>query len=129
MEHGWTRQSNPERLHPHTNNTRTRHLLDDEEARLFEAAKTYGGEIGRVIPRFIETAMPRGEIAAMLWEHWDRKTRVLLIRETKNGTPRRVSVSPASSTASDSQAYKTRTTPLARPHAHLPAHVLHLPVG
>ncbi|MHB8563544.1 MAG: tyrosine-type recombinase/integrase [Acidiferrobacteraceae bacterium] len=72
---------------------RTRRLVDDEEARLLEAAKTYGGEIGRVIPWAIETAMRRGEIAAMRWEHWDRKARVLLIPETKTGTPRRVPLS------------------------------------
>lgn len=29
------------------------------------------------------------EIAAMRWEHVDRKTKVLLIPEAKNGTPRR----------------------------------------
>ncbi|MHB1528578.1 MAG: tyrosine-type recombinase/integrase [Acidiferrobacteraceae bacterium] len=72
---------------------RTRRLVDDEEARLLEAAKTYGGEIGRVIPWAIETAMRRGEIAAMRWEHLDRKARVLLIPETKTGTPRRVPLS------------------------------------
>ncbi|MHB8563999.1 MAG: site-specific integrase [Acidiferrobacteraceae bacterium] len=72
---------------------RTRRLVENEEARLLEAAKTYGGEIGRVIPWAIETAMRRGEIAAMRWEHLDRKARVLLIPETKTGTPRRVPLS------------------------------------
>ncbi|MHB1529328.1 MAG: site-specific integrase [Acidiferrobacteraceae bacterium] len=72
---------------------RTRRLVDDEEARLLEAAKAYGGEIHRVIPWAIETAMRRGEIAAMRWEHLDRKARVLLIPETKTGTPRRVPLS------------------------------------
>ena len=55
---------------------RTRRLVDGEEARLLEAARAYGGEI-----------------AAMRWEHLDRKARVLLIPETKNGTPRRVPLS------------------------------------
>ena len=41
----------------------------------------------------IETAMRRGEIAAMRWEHLDRQARVLLIPETKNGTPREVPLS------------------------------------
>ena len=62
---------------------RTRRLVDDEAARLLDAAKVYGGEIGRVIPWAIETAMRRGEIVAMRWEHVDRKARVLLIPETK----------------------------------------------
>ncbi|MHB1527848.1 MAG: tyrosine-type recombinase/integrase [Acidiferrobacteraceae bacterium] len=78
---------------PPPGQARTRRLVDDEEARLLEAAKTYGGEIGRVIPWAIETAMRRGEIAAMRWEHLDRKARVLLIPETKTGTPRRVPLS------------------------------------
>ena len=64
-----------------------------EEIRLLDAAKAYGGEIGPIIPWAIETAMRRGEIADMRWEHLDRKARVLLIPETKNGTPRRVPLS------------------------------------
>ena len=72
---------------------RTRRLEDGEEARLLEAAKAYGGEIQRLIPWAIETAMRRGEIAAMRWEHLDKKARVLLIPETKAGTPRRVPLS------------------------------------
>ena len=39
--------------------------------------------------------MRRGEIAAMRWEHLDRQARVLLIPETKTGTPRRVPLSMA----------------------------------
>ena len=72
---------------------RTRRLVDGEEARLLEAAKAYGGEIQHLIPWAIETAMRRGEIAAMRWEHLDKKARVLLIPETKTGTPRRVPLS------------------------------------
>ena len=37
--------------------------------------------------------MRRGEIAAMRWKHLDKKARVLLIPETKTGTPRRVPLS------------------------------------
>ncbi len=72
---------------------RTRRLVDSEESRLLEAARTYGGEIQHLIPWAIETAMRRGEIAAMHWEHLDKKARVLLIPETKTGTPRRVPLS------------------------------------
>ena len=74
---------------------RDRRLVDDELPRLLAAAHTYGGEIGPIITWAIETAMRRGEIAAMRWEHLDRKARVLLIPETKNGTPRRVPLSTA----------------------------------
>ena len=74
---------------------RDRRLQGDEQARLMSAALTYGGEIGPLITWAIETAMRRGEIAAMRWEHLDRKARVLLLPETKNGTPRRVPLSTA----------------------------------
>ncbi|MGC8592603.1 site-specific integrase [Acidithiobacillus sp.] len=48
----------------------------------------------RAIVRFaLETAMRRGEIAAMRWEHIDLKTRVLTIPETKTGVSRRVPLS------------------------------------
>ncbi|MHB1636404.1 tyrosine-type recombinase/integrase [Acidiferrobacter thiooxydans] len=75
---------------------RTRRLVDDEYRRLIEtAAKDQGGMIGPLITWAIETAMRRGEIAAMRWEHLDRKARVLLIPETKTGSPRRVPLSTA----------------------------------
>ena len=74
---------------------RDRRLVDDEQARLLAAAQSYGGEIGPLITWAIETAMRRGEIAAMRWDHLDRKARVLLIPETKTGTPRRVPLSTA----------------------------------
>ena len=81
---------------------RDRRLVGDELPRLLAAAQTYGGSapqmaghIGPIITWAIETAMRRGEIAAMRWEHLDRKARVLLIPETKNGTPRRVPLSTA----------------------------------
>ena len=78
---------------------RDRRLVVDEEARLLAAAQAYdatphaGGHVGPLITWAIETAMRRGEIAAMRWEHVDRKARVLLIPETKTGTPRRVPLS------------------------------------
>ena len=74
---------------------RTRRLVADELPRLLAAAHTYGGEIGPLITWAIETAMRRGEIAAMRWDHLDRRARVLLIPETKTGTPRRVPLSTA----------------------------------
>jgi integrase len=75
---------------------RTRRLVDDEYRRLVEAAaRDQGGMIGPLITWAIETAMRRGEIAAMRWDHLDRKARVLLIPETKTGTPRRVPLSTA----------------------------------
>ena len=78
---------------PPPGKARDRRLVGDEQARLMTAALAYGGEIGPVITWAIETAMRRGEIAAMRWEHLDRQARVLLIPETKNGTPREVPLS------------------------------------
>ena len=95
---------NPVRLlsRPRVNDKRDRRLVGDELPRLLTAAQAYGGSapqtaghIGPIIIWAIETAMRRGEIAAMRWEHLDRKARVLLIPETKNGTPRRVPLSTA----------------------------------
>lgn len=80
---------------PPPGRARDRRLVDDEYPRLLTAAQTYGGEIAPLITWAIETAMRRGEIAAMRWEHLDRRARVLLIPETKNGTPRRVPLSVA----------------------------------
>ena len=81
---------------PRQPNSRDRRLQKDEQGRLQTASEAYGGEIGMIITWAIETAMRRGEIAAMRWEHLDRQARVLLIPETKTGTPRRV---PLSTTA------------------------------
>ncbi|UEO00418.1 site-specific integrase [Acidiferrobacter thiooxydans] len=78
---------------------RTRRLVDDEQARLLAAAKAYdstphaGGNVGPIITWAIETAMRRGEIAAMRWEHLNIEGRALLLPETKNGTPREVPLS------------------------------------
>ena len=91
------------------NDKRDRRLVGDELPRLLAAAQAYGGSapqtaghIGPIIIWAIKTAMRRGEIAAMRWENLDRTTRsggnearVLLIPETKNGTPRRVPLSTA----------------------------------
>ena len=74
---------------------RDRRLVDDELPRLLAAAHVYGGDIGPLSTLAIETAMRRGEIAAMRWDHLDRRARVLLIPETKTGTPRRVPLSTA----------------------------------
>ena len=72
---------------------RDRRLQHDEEHRLIKAAETYGGQIGQLIRFALETALRRGEISKMRWEHVDFKTKVLLVPETKTGTPRRIPLS------------------------------------
>ena len=57
------------------------------------SARAYGGEIEDIIRFAMETAMCRGEIAAMKWEHVDRATKVLRVPETKTGEPRKVPLS------------------------------------
>ena len=73
---------------PPPGQARDRRLVGDEHARLLSAAQAYGGEIGPIITWALETAMRRGEIAAMRWEHLDRHARVLRVPVTKTGTPR-----------------------------------------
>jgi integrase len=94
-EWGMASLSNPVELvrKPKLPGGRDRRLVGDEQSHLLFAAHTYGGEIGPIITWAIETAMRRSEIAGMRWEHLDRKDRVLLIPETKNGTPRQVPLS------------------------------------
>ena len=88
---------------------RNRRLVGDEHARLMAAAQVYGGEIGPLITWAIETAMRRGEIAGMRWEHVDREARVLLIPETKTGTPREVPLSRAASAILDEKSTQCST--------------------
>lgn len=78
---------------------RERRLAAGEEARMRRAAQEYetshpgAGPIGSVVGFALETAMRRGELAAMRWEHLDRDKRVLRVPESKNGTPRGVPLS------------------------------------
>jgi len=48
---------------------RERRVSEEEEAVLLEAAGVYGGNIGPIIRFALETAMRRGELAAMHWTH------------------------------------------------------------
>lgn len=70
---------------------RERRLVGDEEARLLAAASP---EFGSVIRFTLATAMRRGEIADIRWEHVDLKRRAILLPETKNEDVRTVPLSP-----------------------------------
>lgn len=72
---------------------RGRRLEPGEEAELLRRAQAYGGPIGDVIRFALETAMRRGEIAALRWENVDLKRRVAHLPETKNGEARDVPLS------------------------------------
>ncbi len=72
---------------------RDRRLLAGEEPRLLAACAAYGGTVSDTVVIALATAMRRGEIAGMRWEHVDRAARVLLVPVTKTGGPRRVPLS------------------------------------
>ena len=73
------------------NNARDRRLAGDEESRLVDAAKAYGEPLPSIIAIALETAMRRGEIAAMRWEHVTGNT--LYIPDTKTDVARTVPLS------------------------------------
>ena len=70
---------------------RERRLVGDEEEHLLAAASP---EFGSVIRFTLATAMRRGEIADMRWEHVDLKRRAILLPKTKNEDARTVPLSP-----------------------------------
>ncbi|MDR6379654.1 integrase [Paraburkholderia caribensis] len=89
---------------PHANNARTRRIAA-AEADSASARQTEVGELERVVaasgsdllPAIIwlavETAMRRGEVVDLLWEHVDLRRRVAHLPETKNGSSRDVPLS------------------------------------
>ena len=100
-EWGLESLSNPVALirKPRLPEGRTRRLIEGEEQRLLAAAEIYGGEIAHIIRWAIATAMRRSEIAAMRWEHLDKRRSVLHIPQTKNGSPRTIPLSTQALTA------------------------------
>ncbi|WP_423855973.1 site-specific integrase [Acidithiobacillus montserratensis] len=75
------------------NNARDRRLQPGEEQRLLEAAEEYRGGLPLIIRFALETAMRRGEIAAMRWAHIESGGRVLRVPDSKNGESRMVPLS------------------------------------
>lgn len=106
-EWGMESLSNPVDLvrKPQPNNARTRRLAASPADETDSNRKTGDGELERVIaasgsevlPAIIclavETAMRRGEIVNLKWEHIDLKRRVAHLPATKNGTARDVPLS------------------------------------
>ncbi|HQU15454.1 MAG: hypothetical protein B7Z66_07330 [Chromatiales bacterium 21-64-14] len=78
---------------------RERRLLPGEETRLLAACRAYADSragtspIESLVILALETAMRRGELASMRWEHLERQGTVLRVPETKTGEPRRVPLS------------------------------------
>ncbi len=76
---------------PKPNRARDRRLVEDEEQRLLEVCREYGGTLHDVILFALETAMRRGEIAELHWK--DIKGNVAHLEDTKNGERRDVPLS------------------------------------
>lgn len=73
---------------------RDRRVTDDEVAKIL--ATTQSDELSAIVTIAIETAMRRGEIASLRWEHIDLKKRIAYLPKTKTDVPRTV---PLSTTA------------------------------
>ncbi|MDE2465878.1 MAG: site-specific integrase [Alphaproteobacteria bacterium] len=107
-EWGMESLANPVELvrKPSPNNARTRRIvtappaanhrrgrMQDELALVVEASES--PMLPALVTLAVETAMRRGEIAALRWEHIDLERRVAHLPETKNGNSRDVPLSPA----------------------------------
>lgn len=77
---------------PKRPNGRDRRLLDGE-FELLQEALSETPVVQKVVAFAVETAMRRGELVKMKWEHVDLKKRTLHIPETKTGVPRDVPLS------------------------------------
>jgi integrase len=76
---------------PPPGRARDRRLAGDEEARILAAASPV---FRRAVVIALETAMRRGELAALRWSDVDLARAVARVREAKNGEPRDVPLSP-----------------------------------
>ncbi|MCE3261591.1 MAG: tyrosine-type recombinase/integrase [Pseudoduganella sp.] len=70
---------------------RDRRVTPEEVQKILDA--TDSNELAAVVTLAIETAMRRGEIAALEWEHVDLKNKVAYLPKTKTDTPRKVALS------------------------------------
>lgn len=91
---------------PKENKARERRLVDDEEQRLLSALDCPPREKGKItgpqnvwikpiVLIALETAMRRGELLGLTWEHVDLRRRVAHLPLTKNGEARDVPLSTA----------------------------------
>lgn len=79
---------------PAVRNERDRILSADEEKALFDSlAKSRGKHLEDIVRLALETAMRRGEILGLRWEHIDLKRQLAFLPETKNGDARTVPLS------------------------------------
>jgi integrase len=80
---------------PAPNNPRERRASTSELERLVEACEARGNQrLSAVIQLAVETGMRRSELLGMRWANIDLEARTLFLRNTKNGHPRTVPLSP-----------------------------------
>lgn len=90
---------------PNPGSGRTRVLEAAEEGRLLDSLQPEGRRSHWIAPLVIvalETAMRRGELLALRWEHVNLRRRVVFLPMTKNGRPRYVPLSPRAAAFLDS---------------------------
>lgn len=94
-EWGMENLSNPVEIvkKPKLPNGRDRRLIDEEEARLLNAASESSEALKSLIVVALETAMRLGELLRLSWVDVDLDKRVALLRDTKNGDARQVPLS------------------------------------
>ena len=98
IEWGWSLSDNPISLirMPKNNPPRERRLKEGEFDLLkAAAAKSRSWYVWPVVVLAIETAMRRGEILGLRWEHIDLNQRTAFLPMTKNGRSRQVPLSEA----------------------------------
>lgn len=79
---------------PSVSNARDRRLVGDEEARLMAAIDASRSKhLKSIVVLALETAMRRGEILSLRWEHIDLPSQVAHLPSTKNGESRNVPLS------------------------------------
>lgn len=92
-EWGMESLSNPIEMvsKPRISNARDRRLSEEELDKII--ATTGSRELPAIIRLLTETAMRRGELSKLRWEHVDLKDRVAILYDTKNGEDRVVPLS------------------------------------
>lgn len=76
---------------PRVDNARDRRVSDDEIAAICAASRAR--ELGAFVRLAVETAMRRGELVGLRWEHIDLMRQTAHLPKTKNGYPRTVPLS------------------------------------
>jgi len=96
-EWGFVMPSNPvdQVKLPAPNNPRERRASTNELERLLGACEVRGNQrLSAVIQLAVETGMRRSELLGMRWADIDLEARTVFLRNTKNGHPRTVPLSP-----------------------------------